>query len=81
MAEKKKESLIVRKVIKQVQTFDGELTIENVVINEKTCKLNVSNGISPNTKKGYLHLTFEYKDSNGHEGEYKIFIDEKGDRI
>ncbi len=74
----KKASMLVRKLIEQTQTFDGELTIENVVINEKTCKLKVSNGIIPHTNRGYLHLTFGYRDANGKPGEYRISIDERG---
>jgi len=70
MAEKK-DSLIVRKVVEQAQSFDGELTIENVVIAGREYNLRVSNLTDS------LYLEFNDKKGEGH----RLLIDEKGIRF
>jgi hypothetical protein len=67
----KKDSLLVKKIVEQTQSFDGELTIENIIIDGIKYKLNVCNLTDS------LHL--EFKDKNG-EG-YRLLIDEKGIRF
>jgi hypothetical protein len=71
----KNDSLLVRKVVEQVQELGDELTVEGIKINGRKYNLKVSN---PKNHKGYLHLDFSGKDNNGYEISYRITIDKKG---
>jgi len=74
----KKDSMLVRRVFEQLLEFGHDLDVENISIGKNKYKLHIRNGINPNSKGGFLYLTFEYKDKNGKPGEYRIDLDEEG---
>ena len=67
----KKESMIVKKLVEQVQTFDEELIIENVIIDGRKYNLRVSN------LRDSLYLEFNEKTGEGH----RLLIDKEGIRF
>ncbi len=71
-------SMLVRRVFEQVAKVGRDLDVENITLGENKYNLHIRNGINPNTKRGFLYLTFEYKDKNGNPGEYRIDINEEG---
>jgi|WetSurMetagenome_2_1015567.scaffolds.fasta_scaffold250857_3 hypothetical protein len=76
--EEKKDSMLIRKVVEQVLEVGHDLDIENISIGKNKYTLHIRNGINPNSKRGFLYLTFEYKDKNGKPEEYGIDINEEG---
>jgi hypothetical protein len=75
--EDKKDSLLVRKVVEQVQEFKDCVTVEGVVIDGVTYNLELYNGGQDNDKVLILNfrLPHEKKDETPR---YRIWIDKKG---